>query len=110
MLSAPSTKLSDFFALRAERLSGIGAARHKWRKVTGDPGLSYKVSHEYTILGYDLAAGTLDIVVRWEGDGGVVFFANHSGNGLLYEMYDEDMKAVADITMETLVADWKASA
>ncbi len=32
--------------------------------------MSYKVSHEYTILGYDVAAGTLDMVVRWEGDGG----------------------------------------
>ncbi len=44
--------------------------RHKWREVTGEPGLSYNVRHDYTILGYDLAAGTLDMVVRWAGDGG----------------------------------------
>ena len=44
--------------------------RYKWREVTGEPGLSYKVRHDYTILGYDLAAGTLDMVVRWAGDGG----------------------------------------
>ncbi len=44
--------------------------RYKWREVTGGPELSYKVRHGYTILGYDLAAGTLDMVVRWAGDGG----------------------------------------
>ncbi len=31
--------------------------RYKWREVTGEPGLSYKVRHDYTILGHDLAAG-----------------------------------------------------
>ncbi len=50
--------------------SSFDQARHKWREVTGEPGLSYKVHHDYTILGYDLAAGTLDMVVRWAGDGG----------------------------------------
>jgi len=44
--------------------------RYKWREVTGDPELSYKVHHDYTILGCDVAAGTLDMVVRWQGDGG----------------------------------------
>ena len=142
--------------------------RHKWREVTGESGLSYKVHHDYTILGYDLAAGTLDMVVRWEGDGGhcpihrhtatttvlvlegeqhlwdlhpdgtrgehrvrlagdyaltvgdalphlerggagggVAFFGNHSSSGLLYEILDEDLKIIAEVTMETLLADWK---
>jgi hypothetical protein len=147
-------------------------SRHKWRKVTGEPGLSYKVHHDYTILGYDLAAGTLDMVVRWEGDGGhcpihrhtatttvlvlegeqhltdiaadgsqgdrkvrmageyaltvgnsdelphlerggpeggITFFGNHSSNGLLYEILDEDLKVLADVTMESLIADWEAN-
>ena len=44
--------------------------RYKWREGTGDPELSYKVHHDYTILGCDVAAGTLDMVVRWQGDGG----------------------------------------
>ncbi len=144
--------------------------RHKWRHVTGEPGLSYKVRHDYTILGYDLAAGTLDMVVRWVGDGGhcpihrhiatttvlvlegeqhlwdlhpdgtrdeprvrragdyaltvgdplphlerggpeggITFFGNHSSNGLLYEILDEDLKVLADVTMESLVADWQAN-
>jgi hypothetical protein len=28
------------------------------------------VRHDYTLLGYDVAAGTLDMMVRWAGDGG----------------------------------------
>jgi hypothetical protein len=145
-------------------------SRYKWREVKGEPGLGYKVRHDYTILGYDLAAGTLDMLVRWNGDGGhcpihrhaatttvlvlegeqhlwdlhadgsrgphkvrrageyaltvgdtlphlerggteggLVFFGNHSSNGLLYEFFDEDLKSIGDITMETLIADWKAN-
>lgn len=144
--------------------------RYKWREVRGEPGLSYKVRHDYTILGHDLAAGILDMVVRWSGDGGhcpihrhtatttvlvlegeqhlwdlhpdgsrgehrvrhagdyaltvgdafphlerggpdggLVFFGNHSSDGSLYELLDEDGKRVLDVTMETLVEDWKAN-
>ncbi len=144
--------------------------RYKWREVTGGPELSYKVRHDYTILGCDVAAGTLDMVVRWQGDGGhcpihrhtsttsilviageqhlwdihpdgtrgehkvrragdyaltvgdglphlerggreggIVFFGNHCTNGLLYEVLDEDMKVVADVTIEGLFADWQAN-
>jgi hypothetical protein len=150
--------------------SNFDVARYKWREVTGEPGLSYKVHHDYTILGYDLAADTLDMLVRWGTDGGhcpihrhtatttvlvlegeqhlwdlhpdgtrgeekvrragdyaltigdalphlecggaqggVVFFGNHSSNGLLYEILDEDLKVVADVTMESLVMDWTAN-
>ena len=45
-------------------------SRYKWRKVTGEPGGSYEIHHDYTILGHDAAAGTLDMLVRWYGDGG----------------------------------------
>ena len=150
---------------------GFDPRRYKWREVVGEPGLSYKVRHDYTILGYDLAAGTLDMVVRWTGDGGhcpihrhtatttvlvlegeqhlwdlhpdgrrgpecirragdyaltvgdalphlergganggLVFFGNHSSDGLLYEVLDEDLKLVANVTMELLVTDWKTNA
>jgi hypothetical protein len=141
--------------------------RHKWREVTGEPDQSFQVRHDYTILGYDLAAGTLDMLVRWKGDGGhcpihrhvstttilviegeqhlwdvhpdgtrgaprmrragdyaltlgeklphlerggadggVVFFGNHSSDGRLYEIFDQEMNLVVDLTMEMLVADW----
>ena len=150
--------------------SHFDPSRHKWREVKGEPGLSYKVRHDYTILGYDLGAGTLDMVVRWAGDGGhcpihrhvatttvlvlegeqhlwdlnpdgthgpekvrragdyaltvgdalphlerggdeggLVFFGNHAADGRLYEILDENLEVVADVTMETLVADWKAN-
>jgi hypothetical protein len=144
--------------------------RYKWREVTGEPLQSFKIRHDYTILGYDLAAGTLDMLVRWTGDGGhcpihrhtstttvlviageqhlwdihpdgtrgahrvrragdyaltvgdalphlerggaeggVVFFGNHSSDGRLYEVFDENMNLVVDVSMEFLVADWKAN-
>jgi hypothetical protein len=50
--------------------SAFDPGRYKWREVVGEPELSYKVRHDYTILGYDVAAATLDMVVRWDGDGG----------------------------------------
>ena len=148
--------------------SNFDHGRYKWREVTGEPELSYKVRHDYTILGYDLAAHTLDMLVRWEGDGGhcpihrhtatttvlvlegeqhlwdinpdgsrgeararragdyaltvgdalphlerggaeggLAFFGNHSSSGSLYEILDEDMKVIVDVTMEVLIADFK---
>ncbi len=145
--------------------------RYKWREVTGGPELSYKVRHDYTILGCDVAAGTLDMVVRWQGDGGhcpihrhssittvlviageqhlwdlhpdgtrgehkvrragdyaltvgdglphlerggaeggIVFFGNHCTNGLLYELFNKDMKVAAEVTIEGLMADWQENA
>ena len=143
-------------------------ARYRWREVTGEPGLSYKVRHDYTILGSDIEAGTLDMVVRWKGDGGhcpihrhvstttvlvlageqhlwdihpdgtqgeckvrgpgdyaltvgdglphlerggdgggIAFFGNHCTNGVLYEIYDGDMKVALEVTIESLLADWQ---
>ena len=140
---------------------------YKWREVVGDPGTLFKVRHDYTILGYDLGAGTLDMLVRWKADGGhcpihrhtstttilvlegeqhlwdvhpdgsrtgprirktgdhaltvgealphiecggesggVAFFSNHSNDGRLYEILDEDLNLVVDVTMELLVADF----
>ena len=36
---------------------------YKWVEVADDSD-SYKIHHDYTILGYDLAAGTCDMLVR----------------------------------------------
>ena len=146
-------------------------SRYRWKEVTARPGSKYKIHHDYTILGYDRDAGTLDMVVRWQGDGGhcpihrhaattsVIVLAgeqhlwdveedgsigNHrfrragdyalTGNdqkphlerggkdgglvyfgarpdslgGLLYEIYDADMNVVAEISIDSLVADFEA--
>ena len=144
--------------------------RYTWREVTGEPGSSYKIHHDFTILGHDVDAGTLDMVVRWQGDGGhchlhrhvstttilvlsgeqhlwdlhpdgsrgehkvrragdyaltvgdglphlerggteggIVFFGNHANDGILYEILDEDMKVLGEVTIESMIADWKAS-
>ena len=45
-------------------------SRYRWREVTGTPQAKYTIHHDYTILGYDRAAATLDMIVRWQGDGG----------------------------------------
>ncbi len=50
--------------------SHFDASRYKWREVLGEPELTYNVRHDYTILGHDISAGTLDMVVRWGPDGG----------------------------------------
>jgi hypothetical protein len=144
--------------------------RHKWREVTGEPGLSYLVHHDYTILGYDRGAGTLDMLVRWGTDGGhcpihrhistttvlvlegeqhlwdlypdrvrgehrirrageyalsvgdqqphlerggdsggIAFFSNHSEDGRLYDVLDEDLKVVFEVTMDVLLEDFESN-
>jgi hypothetical protein len=150
--------------------SSFDPSRYRWREVTGDPDGSYFVHHDYTILGHDLAAGTLDMIVRWDGDGGhcpihrhtatttvlvlegeqhlwdigpdgsrgehrvrhagdyalttaealphlecggpeggLAFFGAHSTDGLLYEILDDDLNVVVDVTMATLLADFAAN-
>ena len=143
--------------------------RHRWREVTGGFESSYKIRHDFTLLGHDAAAGTLDMIVRWQGDGGhcpvhrhtsttsilvlsgeqhlwdvhpdgtrgqhkvrragdyaltvggvphlerggeeggIAFFGNHCASGVLYEILDEDMKVVGEVSIESLIADWQAS-
>ena len=46
----------------------------------------------------------------WNGEatvGGIAFFGNHCTNGVLYEIYDEDMKVALEVTIESLLADWQ---
>src|SRR5687767_13709162 len=43
----------------------------RWREVAGESfSKIHYVRHDYTILAYDAAAGTLDMLVRWRNDGG----------------------------------------
>jgi hypothetical protein len=151
--------------------SPFDPTRYRWRKVTGDGGASYAIHHDYTVLGHDRDAGTLDMLVRWYGDGGhcpihrhaatttvlvldgeqhlwdvypdgsrgahrmrragdyalstgdthphlerggpqggVAFFGCHTGDGLLYELTDENGKVFLDVTIERLVEDWQENA
>lgn len=144
--------------------------RHKWREVKGDPQFGCEVHHDYTILGHDIGAKTLDMVVRWSGDGGhcplhrhvattsvlvlegeqhvydvhpdgsksepkvrkagdyhlttgdtlphlerggaeggIAFFGAHTESGVLYEILDEEMNVVFEVTIESLVDDWQAN-
>lgn len=145
-------------------------ARYRWREVT-DPSASYLIRHDYTILGHDAEAGTLDMIVRWSNDGGhcpihrhvgtttilvldgeqhlwdlgpggerlghrvrragdhaltraeaaphlesggstggLVFFGNHSSDGVLYEFFDPELNRTGQVTIAELVADWEANA
>ncbi len=140
---------------------------YKWVEIADDSD-SYKIRHDYAILGYDLAKGSCDLLVRWSGDGGhcirhrhvatttslvirgehrlidlyeggrsesrvkragdyalslgdavphlerggddgaLVFFANHTQSGVLYELIDADLKVTHEVTIQELVGLWKA--
>lgn len=40
----------------------------------------------------------------------IVFFGNHSFNGIIDQQLDEDMKIVSGTTIEGLFANWQANA
>ena len=44
---------------------------------------------------------------RGGSEGGIAFFGNHSSSGLLYEILDEDLNVLAEVTMEGLVEDFE---
>ncbi len=43
--------------------------RVEWRRVTDSSATDYLVDFDYSLLGYDLAAGRLDMLLRWRGLG-----------------------------------------
>lgn len=56
---------------------------------------------------YALSAGDEHPHLECGGaEGAIVFFGNHSTNGLVYELVDEDLKVTAEITMPMLVEMW----
>ena len=42
----------------------------EWHHIKGDPDDSYNLDYEYSLLGYDLAAGKLDMMMRFKPGGG----------------------------------------
>lgn len=151
----------------------LDLGNYKWREVNDEEDASYFIHHDFTILGYDIEAGTLDMIVRWGKDGGhcnlhrhmtttsifvlegeqhlydiaedgtvakeprirkageyglslgveiphlerggpeggAAFFSTHcDGDGVMYEILDEDLNVIFPITIELLVADFEENA
>lgn len=56
---------------------------------------------------YGLSTGDLHPHLERGGEqGAVIFFSNHTANGLLYEIIDEDLKVIAEVSIEQLVEMW----
>lgn len=56
---------------------------------------------------YGLSPGDVHPHLERGGDeGAIVFFGNHTTDGLLYEIIDEDLKVIAQVDIETLVQMW----
>lgn len=49
----------------------------RWREFDEDSELSYKLRYGYSILGHDREAGSLDMLMRFGGDGGHCQFHRH---------------------------------
>ncbi len=140
-----------------------------WHQILAEPGFDeFKLAYEYSILGYDTKTGTLDMLMRWAGDGGhcerhrhvgvtstlvlegeqhldellpdgssqhkvrragdyalslgvepphlerggpdggIALLSMHSSNGLLFELFDANLKVLAEVSIEDLVARWDA--
>ena len=41
-----------------------------WREIAGDPGSPYRIHHELCVLGHDRGAGTIDLLIRFDAEGG----------------------------------------
>ena len=42
----------------------------EWHRIVGDDPATYKLDYEYSLLGYDIAAGKLDMMMRFGPDSG----------------------------------------
>ena len=43
---------------------------YDWLEVTGDPNSSYPIHHDIAILGWDRDAGMIDLLIRFDAEGG----------------------------------------
>ena len=48
----------------------LDTAKYDWREIVGDPGSPYPIHHELCVLGHDLGAGTIDLLIRFDAEGG----------------------------------------
>jgi hypothetical protein len=70
-----------------------GSTRHKVRRA-GDYALSLGVEPPH--------------LERGGPDGGIALLSMHTSNGLLFELFDADLKVLAGVSIEALVARWDA--
>jgi len=43
---------------------------YDWREITGDPSSPYPIHHELCVLAHDREAGTIDLLIRFDAEGG----------------------------------------
>ena len=48
----------------------LDADQFAWREITGSGSTSYPIHHDLCILGYDRDAGTIDLMIRFDSQGG----------------------------------------
>ena len=48
----------------------LDSERFAWRQITGSENSSYPIHHDLCILGYDRAAGTINLMIRFDDKGG----------------------------------------
>lgn len=82
----------------------LDLSQYQWREVDDEADTSYLIHHDYTILGYNEAAGMLDMIVHWGADGGHCTIHRHmatttcfvmEGEQHLYD-FDKDGKLAAE--------------
>jgi hypothetical protein len=48
----------------------LDSTRYDWREISGSPDSPYRIHHDMCVLGADRAAGTLDLLIRFDAEGG----------------------------------------
>jgi len=58
---------------------------------------------------YGLSVGdAVPHLERGGDEGALVFFGNHTSNGIMYELVDADLKVVQEVSIQSLVEGWQA--
>ena len=95
----------------------------EWRRVTGPDCKDFRVDFEYSLLGYDLPSGRLDMLLRYAKGGhcrrhrhvastvtlvleGEQFLKEMSPDGILFEYFDENMQNRWTLSIEEYVESW----
>jgi len=105
-----------------------------WRRVTDPDCTAFTVDFEYSLLGYDIPTGRLDMLLRYAGstksvhrkkgdyalapsdahphdeyggaNGGTVLLSMTATDGVLFEYFDESMENSWTVSIEQYVESW----